>query len=74
MKIHLTDSAIARLKTPVDRVEYKDTRLPGFTLRVGRRAKVWYFRSTINRERVSVKLGTWPIVSADLARARLFNM
>ncbi|SCK20650.1 site-specific integrase [Vogesella sp. LIG4] len=73
MKIHLTDSAIARLKTPDDRVEYKDTRIPGFTLRVGRRAKVWYFRSTVRSKRVTIKLGTWPVVPAEMARARCIH-
>lgn len=73
MRIHLTDSFIARLKTPDTRVEYKDTRIPGFTLRVGRRAKVWYFRSTVRSERVSIKLGAWPIVNADMARARCIH-
>jgi len=41
MQAHLTDSYIARIKTPDSRVELKDTRIPGFTLRVGKRARVW---------------------------------
>ena len=39
MRIHLTDSFIARLKTPDTRIEYKDARIPGFTLRTGRIAE-----------------------------------
>jgi len=73
MQIHLTDSFIARLKTPDTRVEYKDTRIPGFTLRVGRRARVWYFRSTVRSVRVSIKLGAWPVVTAEMARARCIH-
>lgn len=45
MQAHLTDSYVSRIKTPDSRVELKDTRIPGFTLRVGKRAKVWYFRT-----------------------------
>jgi hypothetical protein len=30
MQAHLTDSYIARIKTPDSRVELKDTRIPGF--------------------------------------------
>jgi hypothetical protein len=63
MQAHLTDSYVSRIKTPDSRVELKDTRIPGFTLRVGKRAKVWYFRSTVRSERVSIKLGTWPVVN-----------
>lgn len=73
MQAHLTDSYIARIKTPDSRVELKDTRIPGFTLRVGKRAKVWYFRSTVRSERVSIKLGTWPVVNAEMARARCIH-
>ncbi len=40
MQAHLTDSYISRIKTPDSRVEVKDTRIPGFTLRVGKRARV----------------------------------
>ncbi len=73
MQAHLTDSYIARIKTPDSRVEVKDTRIPGFTLRVGKRARVWYFRSTVRSERVSIKLGTWPVVNAEMARARCIH-
>ena len=73
MQAHLTDSYVSRIKTPDSRVELKDTRIPGFTLRVGKRAKVWYFRSTVRSERVSIKLGTWPVVNAEMARARCIH-
>ncbi len=73
MQAHLTDSYVSRIKTPEARVELKDTRIPGFTLRVGKRAKVWYFRSTVRSERVSIKLGIWPVVNAEMARARCIH-
>lgn len=71
MQAHQTDCYISRIKTPDSRVELKDTRIPGFTLRVGKRAKVWYFRSTVRSERISSAPGTWPHDTSEVIRIAL---
>jgi hypothetical protein len=74
-KLHLTDAAAKRLKTPTDaaRAEYWDTKTPGFGLRIsasGARSWVVITQVLVNGawKQKRVTLGTYPAKS--LAQAR----
>ena len=53
-----------------DRCCVRDNQLSQFTLMVGPRSKTFYLHATMHRRTHRVRLGPWPIVSADEARDR----
>lgn len=70
-RLLLTDNAIARLRCKQGcRLIYHDSQLFGFQIVVGARTK--NFRIRVHRS--YTKLGCWPIVSADEARAAALTL
>src|SRR5215213_1040216 len=69
-KLRLTATAVARLQPPkAGQVEYYDSHLPAFGLRVSYSgAKAWFVMSRVDRKLTRVTLGHYPALS--LAEAR----
>ncbi len=69
LKATLTDAAIEALPPVLDgRACVRDARLSQLTLMVGPRSKTFYLHATLHRRTHRVRLGPWPIVTADDAR------
>lgn len=69
LKAILTDAAIEALPPVLGgRACVRDSRLSQLTLMVGPRSKTFYLHATLHRHTHRVRLGPWPIVSAEEAR------
>jgi len=69
LKATLTDAAIEALPPVLDgRACVRDVRLSQLTLMVGPRSKTFYLHATLHRRTHRVRLGRWPIVTAEDAR------
>lgn len=69
LKVTLTDAAIEALPLVSDgRACVRDSRLSQLMLMVGPRSKTFYLHATLHRRTHRVRLGPWPVVSADDAR------
>ena len=70
-KTTLTDAAIEALPLVLKgRSCVRDSRLSQLMLVVGPRSKTFYLHATLHRRTHRVRLGPWPIVAADEARAQ----
>lgn len=54
---------------PGSKVRYRDARLPGLALRVKGRAKTWVYYGKSAGRPLEIRLGAWPAVPVDTARA-----
>jgi integrase len=72
--IRLTEAKIERTKPPEkgERVELRDTQVPGLGLRIGGRRRVWFVVVFLQRpegpQRIKLTLGEYPAVSVEKAR------
>lgn len=71
MKIKFTNKRIKDLPTPDERAEWHyDSDLPGFAITVSPKGKKsWYFVGRLNGRKIRHKLGTFPVMTEDDARA-----
>lgn len=69
--IKLTKRTIDALPAPVaGQVLYRDASLPGFGLRVGRRARAFFVEGQIRRRTVRTTIGRYDLISPEEARKR----
>jgi integrase len=69
--LHLTKTAVESLPNSEARVAfYRDTRLPGFGLRISGATKAFFVEKRVNGRTVRVTLGRYPHLTPDLARNR----
>ena len=69
--IKLTKRTIDALPTPAaGQVLYRDASLPGFGLRVGRRARAFFVEGQIRRRTVRTTIGRYDLISPEEARKR----
>src|SRR5215204_7338171 len=71
-KLRLTSPAVERLAVPsLGQVEYYDTHLPAFGLRVSYSGtKAWFVMTRVNRKLTRVTLGRYPVMSLAEAREK----
>lgn len=68
-KASLTDTAIQAMSPPHEgRASLRDKRLPQLVLLIGPRSRTFYLHATMHKRTHRVRLGPWPVVSADEAR------
>lgn len=69
--IRLTKRAIEAIPHPTDgQAFYRDTILPGFGLRVGKRSKVYFVEGQVNTKTRRVTIGRADVFTAEAARKR----
>src|SRR5215204_6389992 len=71
-KIRLTSAAVERFRPPdTGQVEYYDTHLPAFGLRVSYSGtKAWFVMTRVNRKLTRLTLGRYPAMSLAEAREK----
>ncbi|WP_394693240.1 tyrosine-type recombinase/integrase [Hyphobacterium sp.] len=68
-QIKLTRRNIDRIELPLDgQLIYRDTELPGFGLRVGKKSRSFFVERQIGRKTMRRTIGNFPIVTPELAR------